>query len=72
MAAFCVADCPACRARFRLVWKIGKRRLRMSQVIRLTCPSCGHRFTTTPVDLVVFYTGAQAFPLTAPVDQSCL
>jgi hypothetical protein len=44
----------------------------MSQVIWLTCPSCGDRFRATPVDLVVFYTGAQFFPLTGIVDASCL
>jgi C4-type Zn-finger protein len=72
MPAFCVADCPDCRARFRLVWRIGKRRLKLTQRIRLNCPTCGGQFTATPIDLVVFYTGAYHFPSESVVDDSSL
>jgi len=72
MTGFCVADCPHCRKRFRLVWKVGKRKLRPAQVIRLKCPDCTCQFKTTAVQLVVFNAGAECFPLASTVDSSCL
>ena len=72
MSDFCVADCPDCRARFRLVWRIGKRKLKLTQVIHLSCPKCGIPFKTTPVQLVIFYAGAESFPLASIVDSTCL
>jgi len=62
MAEFCVATCPKCGRRFRLVWRIGKRRLPWSQLIRLTCPCCRTQFDQVAVELVVFGTGVEEFP----------
>jgi hypothetical protein len=67
MAEFCVATCLKCAKRFRLVWRIGKKRLPPSIVIRLTCPLCGKRFDQVAVDLVMFGSGAEEFPSGRPV-----
>jgi len=72
MPRFCVADCPACRTRFRLVWKVGSRKIKLAQALRLSCPGCGIRFETKAVELVVFNAGAEHFPVSSPVDTSCL
>jgi DNA-directed RNA polymerase subunit RPC12/RpoP len=69
---FCVATCAKCSGRFRLVWRIGKRKLPMSAVVRLTCPTCGHRFEQVVVKLVVFSVGAEAFPKAVVVEESAL
>jgi len=37
--AFAVATCPKCSARFRLVWRIGGKKLPLTTVIRLACPA---------------------------------
>src|SRR5713101_2216636 len=39
---FAVATCPKCSEQFRRKRRIGKRKLPVSTVIRLTCPSCAH------------------------------
>jgi uncharacterized protein (UPF0212 family) len=57
--AFAVSTCPKCSERFRLVWRVGKRKLLLSTVIRLACPACAHSFDQTAVDLVVFGAGAE-------------
>ena len=72
MSQFAVADCPACHAHFRLVWKLGGRKIAVSQRLRLSCPACGHRFETKAVELVVFGGGREAFPASAVVDLACL
>ncbi len=70
--AFCVATCPNCSERFRLIWRIGKLKLAPSTVIRLTCPTCAHSFTQVAVELVVFSAGADRFPKSVVVDRSGL
>src|SRR3989442_4751931 len=65
---FCVATCPACSKPFRLRWRIGKRKLELSQLIRLNCPNCQKQFEIE----VIFDAGAESFPVTAMVDESCL
>ncbi len=70
--AFAVATCPKCAERFRLVWRIGRRRLQPSARIRLTCPACVHSFTQVAVGLVVFSAGAEQFPKSVIVDRSAL
>jgi uncharacterized protein (UPF0212 family) len=70
--AFAVATCPACSKQFRSRWRIGKRKLEFSQVIRLNCPHCGNQFEIEGVKLVIFGAGAESFPITAIVDESCL
>jgi hypothetical protein len=70
--AFAVATCPKCEKRFRLLWRIGKRKLDLQQGLKLTCPSCGAVFKEVCVKLPTFSAGKEAFPLTATVDESCL
>ena len=70
--AFAVATCPKCAERFRLIWRIGKRKLPLSSVIRLTCPFCTYSFEQTAVDLVVFGAGAEQFPKSVVVERSAL
>ncbi len=70
--AFCVATCPKCSERFRLVWRIGKKKLAPSAVIRLTCPACAHSFEQVAVELVVFDAGAELFPKSVVVEPSAL
>lgn len=70
--AFCVATCPKCSGRFRLVWRIGKKKLEPSQVIRLTCPACAHSFEQVAVKLVVFEAGKEQFPKAAIVEEFAL
>ncbi len=52
--AFAVAECPQCRARFRLRWQIGKKKLDYSQALRLTCPACRREFEIIAVKRVEF------------------
>src|SRR2546425_7149691 len=56
--AFAVATCPKCSESFRLVWRIGKRKLPLTAVIRLACPACTHSFEQVAVELTVFDAGA--------------
>ncbi len=70
--AFAVATCPKCREQFRLVWRIGKKKLPLTTVIRLTCPACAHSFEQVAVKLVVFNAGAEQFPKSVIVDRSAL
>ncbi len=70
--AFAVATCPKCSERFRLVWRIGKKKLEPSQVIRLTCPACAHGFEQIAVELVIFSAGKEKFPKGAVVEESAL
>ncbi len=70
--AFAVATCPKCSDRFRLIWRIAKRKLPPSTVIRLTCPACAQSFEQTAVELVVFNAGAEQFPKSVVVDRSRL
>ncbi len=51
--AFCVATCPKCEKRFRLVWGIGKKKLLLSTLIRPSCPACASSFEQTEIELVV-------------------
>jgi|GEM_PF-4164819 len=70
--AFCVATCPKCSERFRLVWRIGKKKLPPSTVICLACPTCSHSFEQVAVQLVVFDAGAELFPKSVVVEPSAL
>jgi hypothetical protein len=70
--AFCVATCPKCSERFRLVWRIGKRKLPPTSVIRLTCPGCTHGFEQVTVGLVVFDAAREEFPTWVVVEESAL
>ena len=70
--AFAVATCPKCSERFRLVWRIGKKKLPLATIIRLTCPSCAHSFEQVAVGLVVFGAGREEFPRSVVVDESAL
>ena len=70
--AFAVAKCPKCSERFRLLWRIGGKKLPPSTVIRLTCPTCAHSFEQVAVKLVVFGVGREQFPKSVVVDRSAL
>ena len=70
--AFAVATCPKCSERFRLLWRIGGKKLPPSTVIHLTCPACAHSFEQVAVKLVVFGTGREQFPKSVVVDRSAL
>lgn len=70
--AFCVAACPKCEKRLRLLWRIGKRKPEPSQVIRLTCVHCDARFEQVAVKLVVFSAGAEDFSESVVVEPPCL
>ncbi|PYU19290.1 MAG: hypothetical protein DMG32_24770 [Acidobacteria bacterium] len=70
--AFAVATCPNCSREFRLVWRIGKRRIKPSQRLRLVCPLCGNAFEITAVDLAVFDAGKEQFPVTYTVEPKSL
>ncbi len=65
-------NCPACSKQFRLRWRIGKRNLEWSQIIRLTCPHCRNQFEVEGVKLIIFDAGVESFPVTTIVDESCL
>src|SRR5205807_6933246 len=69
---FCIATCHACSKPFRLRWRIGKRKVELSQVIRLNCPHCRNQFEIEGVELIVFDAGAESFPITAIVGEPCL
>ena len=68
--AFAVATCPKCSQRFRLVWRIAKKKLPVSTSIRLTCPTCTQSFKQIAVELVVFSAGAEAFPKSVVVEKT--
>jgi len=51
---------------------LAERKLELSQVIRLNCPHCRNQFEIEGVELIVFDAGAESFPITAIVDESCL
>jgi hypothetical protein len=68
--SFCVATCLNCSERFRLIWRIGKRKLQPSAVIHLTCPACAHSFEQVAVGLVIFSAGKEKFPKAAVVEKS--
>lgn len=70
--AFAVATCPKCEKRFRLLWRIGKRKLDLKQKLRLTCPSCGNSFEEVCVKLPTFSAGKDSFPATFTVTEVCL
>ena len=70
--ALTAATYPKCEKRFRLVWRVSKRKLKPTQAIRLSCPHCENQFETAGVKLVIFNTGSENSPLTATVDTSCL
>lgn len=70
--AFAVSTCPKCSERFRLVWRVGKKKLPPSTVIRLACPACAHSFDQTAVELVIFSAGAEQFPKSVTVDRAAL
>ncbi len=69
---FAVADCPLCQKRFRLRWQIGKKKLDISQALRLRCPACRREFEMVAVKLVEFSTGKEHFPLAFTVTDDCL
>ncbi|HJY86376.1 MAG TPA: hypothetical protein VKE24_06015 [Candidatus Acidoferrales bacterium] len=54
------------------MWRIGKKKLPPSTVIRLTCPTCSHSFEQVAVELVVFDAGKEEFPRAVVVDRSAL
>jgi len=58
---FAVAACPKCSGHFRLIWRIGKRKMPLTTIIQLTCPACGHVFEQIGVELTVFDTGREEF-----------
>lgn len=70
--SYAVATCPKCSERFRLIWRIGKRKLSLATVIRLACPSCAHAFEQVAVRLVVFNTGREEFPKSVVMEESAL
>ena len=70
--SFAIATCPKCSGRFRLVWRIGKKKLPLTSVIRLTCPVCAHGFEQVAVELVVYDAGKEEFPKTVIVEPSAL
>ncbi len=70
--AFCVATCPACSKQFRLRWRIGKKKLPLSAVIHLACPTCNHIYEQAAVELVVFSAGAEQFPKSVIIERSAL
>jgi hypothetical protein len=67
--AFAVTPCPNCSQRFRLAWRIGKKKLPVSTLIRLKCPSCAHNFKQIAVELVVFSAGAEQFPKSVVLEE---
>ncbi len=70
--AFAVATCAKYSERFRLIWRIGKKKLTLSAVIRLTYPACAHSFEQTAVGLVVFHAGTGEFPRSVIAESSAL
>jgi hypothetical protein len=70
--AFAVATCPKCAEQFRLVWRIGKKKLAPSAVIRLTCPACAHSFEQVAVELIIYGAGKEQFPRSVVVEPSAL
>jgi len=70
--AFAVATCPKCSESFRLIWRIGKGKLPLTTVIRLTCAACAHTFEQVAVELTVFDAGREQFPKSVVVDKSAL
>jgi hypothetical protein len=55
-----------------LRWRIGKKKLPPSTVIRLACPTCSHSFEQVAVELVIFDAGAEQFPKSLTVDRAVL
>ena len=70
--SFAVATCPKCSEQFRLAWRIGKEKLPLTTIIRLSCPACSHCFEQVAVGLVVFDAGREQFPKSVIVDRSAL
>jgi hypothetical protein len=70
--AFAVATCPKCSERFRLIWRIGGKKLPLTTIICLTCPACAHSFEQTVVELAVFGAGAEQFPKSVVVEPPCV
>ena len=70
--AFAVATCPKCSEHFRLIWRIGKRKLPLATIVRLACPTCTHGFEQTVVELTVFDAGREEFPKSVVVEESAL
>ena len=65
-----IPEPPALRPRFSS--GIGKRKLPLTTVIRLTCPACGHVFEQVAVELTVFDAGREEFPKSVVVEESAL
>jgi hypothetical protein len=55
-----------------LCWRIDKKKLPLSTVIRLACPTWSHSFEQVAVELVVFEAGAELFPESVVVESSAL
>ena len=70
--SFTVATCPRCSERFRLVWRIAKKKLAPSAVVRLTCPAGAYGFEQVAVKLVIFSAGREQFPKAFVVEESAL
>ena len=70
--AFAVSTCPRCSEQFRLIWRIVKRKLPVSTIIRLACPACCHVFEQVAVELTVFDAGRKEFPKSVVVEESAL
>jgi hypothetical protein len=69
---FAVATCPKCSEDFRLAKRIGKKKLPLTTIIRLVCPSCTHGFEQTVVELAVFDVGREEFPKSVVVEESAI
>ena len=65
---FAVADCPACKQRIRLIWKIGGKKIKAPKIILVSCPRCRHRFEQPRMNLIEFSTGKENFADTAMVE----
>ena len=65
-----IPEPPALRPRFSS--GIGKRKLPVSTVIKLACPSCTHGFEQTVVELTVLDAGREEFPKSVVVEESAL
>jgi len=71
---YCTVTCPnkKCLASFRILWRIGGKKLSLNQVARFTCPTCGTSFERACVRLPVFTCAADPTQRTVTVDESCL
>jgi len=69
---FAVAECPKCEKRFRLLWRIGERKLDLQQTLRLACPAGGETIEQVCVTLPTFSAGKEEISTTFIVTEGCL